>query len=68
MNYLVLADEKPTKCEECPFYGDLLNRLEKNKFNLEKRCVLINGSYEDCPLTIVNTVFVPPQKIKETEA
>ena len=51
MKYIVVDDEKPKTCADCPLFQYNLNRKEL-------RCVL-GTQYENykCPMTICKTIF-----------
>ena len=64
MKYIIMCDEKPNKCEDCMFFGDVLTRTNKvnglpvdNAFELSLGCKLCATSIKDCPLTVINTIF-----------
>lgn len=64
MKYIILCDEKPTKCEDCMFFGDVLTKTNKvnnlpvnNAFELSLGCRLCAPSIDNCPLTVINTIF-----------
>lgn len=59
MKFIVVCDEKPSKCEDCPIYYETLAETDKkNEMAVVSQCFLTGvDSIEDCPLTEVKTLF-----------
>lgn len=72
MKYIIMCDEKPTKCEDCMFFGDIFTKTDtvnglpvKNAFELSLGCKLCASSINDCPLTVINTMFTDEEGGKQ---
>lgn len=59
MRYIIVVDEKPKSCDECPFFSETLEETDKkNVLNITNKCIWTKEGYDKCPLTVVNTLFV----------
>lgn len=71
MRFMILCDEKPKSCENCPFYGDVPVTIASNAVDIQTRCVLGEFTCKNCPMTEANTIFdtsMPAEKPKQPVA
>ena len=59
MKYIIVVDEKPESCKECLFFTEKFEVADKpNVVNLCDKCLWGAKDHSECPLTVVNTLFV----------